>query len=76
MLAGGYSLHLYCDNESARDVGHDAAAKPGEHRYDEFPHQFTAETGAQCRREAVRRRWLFTRDGKHYCPRCRPLFST
>jgi hypothetical protein len=75
MMASGYSLHLYCDNESAGDVVHDAAAKPGEHRYGEFPHQFTAETGGECRRDAKKDGWLFTRDGKHYCPRCRSLFG-
>lgn len=76
MLAGCYSLDLYCDNEDAKTVNHDAKAQRGEHRFNEFPSQYTAETGGECRRDARRAGWLFTRDGRHYCPRCRPLFST
>lgn len=57
-LAGGYTLHLYCDHTS------------DEHSFEEFPHQFYAETGAECRREARQTGWKINRDGTATCPKC------
>lgn len=60
--AGCYSLDLYCRH---------ASAYPDQlHAYDEFPHQFTAEHGSTCRREARKRGWIFHRDGEVTCPKC------
>ncbi len=62
MMAGCYSLDLYCDN---------AGTFPdGIHAFDEFPHQFTHELGSVCRARAKAAGWLFQRDGKTLCPKC------
>lgn len=59
MQAGGYSLHLYCDRKST------------DHRYDEFPHEFFAELGTTCRKEARQLGWVIGTAGKEdICPKC------
>lgn len=57
-FAGGYDLHLYCDHAS------------DEHDLLEFPHEFYAETGAECRREAREKGWKINQDGTATCPKC------
>ena len=57
MVVGGYTLDLYCDNESV------------EHPYDEFPHTFFSELGRTCRQEARKAGWTI-RKNKAYCPLC------
>lgn len=56
--AGCYALDLYCDNPN------------GEHKYGEFPHQYTAELGSECRSKARKAGWVFKRDGTCICPKC------
>ena len=60
--AGCYSLDLYCDN---------AGSFPdGIHAYNEFPHQYTAETGGECRSRARKAGWLVGGRGYAICPKC------
>lgn len=58
MMSCCYALDLYCDNESDK------------HDFQEFPHQFIHEYGSACRTTAKRAGWLFTKDGRHLCPKC------
>jgi hypothetical protein len=58
MIVGCYVLDLYCD-------GCDRNTHTGL----TLPDQFTSETGNACRREAIRRGWVFDED-KAYCPTC------
>lgn len=63
MTAGCYTLHLYCGNYDA--------ARPGDHRYGEFPHQFVNEHGGKCRGAAKRAGWVVNyKTGKAICPKC------
>jgi len=63
-MVGGYHLDLYCD-------GYDAARQPvdGVHELQEFPHTFTGELGAACRRQARRQGWLLS-EKQQLCPKC------
>ena len=54
--AGCYTLDLYCDNPDCDRKGFG-------------PDQYTAETGATCRRNARQRGWLITAD-RQLCPAC------
>lgn len=56
MLAGCYTLDLYCDNPECRN------GRSG-------PDQYTAETGATCRRDARRVGWIIS-DAQQICPAC------
>jgi hypothetical protein len=63
MLAGCYTLDLYCDNPN--------------HvwEYHEFPDQYFHELGSVCRQAARKRGWKFTKDRLtgdpvHICPKC------
>ncbi len=58
MLAGGYTLDLYCDNQEVTD-----------HKYGEFPHQYVHELGSTCRRRARKDGWLI-KPGRQLCPQC------
>jgi hypothetical protein len=61
MWAGCYTLDLYCDAENPA------------HRFGEFPHQYTGETGTGCRARARRAGWtLGSPDGRAQtlCPKC------
>ncbi len=59
MIVGGYSLHLYCSRTNP------------EHGFDEFPHQFTGETGQKCRAKARICGWkLDMRSLTAVCPKC------
>lgn len=59
MIVGGYSLHLYCSRANA------------EHGFNEFPHQFTGETGPECRAEARKIGWkLDMKSHTAVCPKC------
>jgi len=59
MRAGCYTLDLYCDQKSKA------------HGLNEFPHQFVAELGSQCRSAARKAGWKLT-DKKDLCPKCNP----
>lgn len=67
MLAGCYSLHLYCDERKDNLPGRD---DDGVHVWDEFPHQFTDELGSVCRADARRAGWIIRKDGTCVCPKC------
>lgn len=59
MIVGGYTLDLYCNTTNPK------------HEYNEFPHQFYAETGSECRAAARRAGWkLDLKTGKAWCPKC------
>jgi len=64
MIVGSYTLELYCDAPAsdplhARYQGCDGQA------------EYTAETGAACRRQARIAGWKLKRDGTCVCPQCR-----
>jgi hypothetical protein len=60
--AGCYSLDLYCDKQSEAHV------------WNEFPHQYTAETGGECRSTARKAGWLigskWSKGSYAICPKC------
>jgi hypothetical protein len=58
MIAGGYTLDLYCDRKNDR------------HKYDEFPHIYVDEFGSTCRRKAREDGWILKKDGAAICPKC------
>jgi hypothetical protein len=63
MMAGCYTLDLYCD------------AKNDAHGFREFPHQFFDEFGSVCRRRARQAGWRIgdpNRDVPDLCPKCNP----
>lgn len=63
MIAGCYTLHLYCDNYDPCNLG--------KHSFDEFPHEFTHELGSTCRRIAKERGWKVNyTTGSALCPKC------
>jgi hypothetical protein len=60
VIASGYALDLYCDKQEA----------PG-HHYNEFPHQYSDEHRAECRRRAKQDGWKINwRKGTAICPKC------
>ena len=66
---GGYELHLYCDqlkcpilSEKVRDL-----ARVIIRVNDEYAGRNRSECVAQARSDG----WIFHRDGRHSCPRCR-----
>lgn len=63
MIAGGYSLHLYCDLEEVK------------HPYKEFPHEFEGETRTGTARQARAAGWRLRfntreKEGRAICPAC------
>lgn len=69
MIVGGYTLDLYCDNSEIK--AGEVTDRHG-HDFQEFPHQFYAETGEACRRKARKQGWRLDMRGagKAYCPKC------
>lgn len=60
MIASGYSIDLYCDNQESK-----------EHRYDEFPHQYYDEERSVCRTSAKQDGWKVNWiKGTAICPKC------
>lgn len=66
MIAGCYLLHLYCDS----GLDHTWA------EMSKFPHEYTAETGAECRKEAKAAGWKLNPDRTAICPKCVKKLST
>lgn len=66
MIAGSYSLDLYCENYNSRGPWPDQHG----HTFNAFPAQYTHELGSKCRQAARRKGWLLMRDGRAYCPLC------
>ena len=56
--ASGYSLDLYCKWLTA------------DHKFDEFPHQYTGEHGPEVFRRARQRGWIIHKDRTATCPKC------
>lgn len=70
MIAGCYSLDLYCENSD-----HKSRTWPDKHghAWGEFPHQYTDERGSVCRAMARKAGWkLDRRAGTALCPKCNP----
>lgn len=68
MIVGGYELHLYCEHNA---IQHGDVSDALGHRYDEFPHTFYAETGAETRTAARKAGWrLDLNEGHAFCPKC------
>lgn len=61
MMAGCYTLHLYCDNATPGD---------GVHEFREFPHEYSDEMGTVCRAKARKAGWVIKKDGTCLCPKC------
>lgn len=59
---GCYSLDLYCDNYKG---GRDEI-----HGWGNFPVQYTAERGGDCRAQARAAGWRLGRDCSAICPKC------
>lgn len=58
MEVSSYAMDLYCDIDNPQ------------HLYNEFPHSFTGETNAECKKQARKRGWKFKKDGTVVCPKC------
>ena len=71
-IAACYSMDLYCDNLKGPDPLTVAETPDdGVHSFNEFPHQFTGETFAECARQARELGWVFKRDRMTVlCPKC------
>ena len=69
MIAGGYTLDLYCDNAEPRKWG-DALVDRFGHKAGDFPKQYFGELGATCRQQARRVGWLIGKGGRALCPKC------
>lgn len=67
MWAGCYALDLYCDKRKDNAPG---KADDGVHSWDEFPHQYTGESGSECRSRARKAGWIIKNDGTAICPKC------
>lgn len=70
MIAGAYSMHLYCRFAQSGDQ---AIAKPHEYdaRHADEPFEpNNVQTAAQARRVARRKGWRFDKDGDVTCPAC------
>lgn len=68
---GGYTLHLYCDNEQNHCNGYLSPASHVDLR--KFPMEFVAD-GNRCytltRKLARKQGWIFHKDGRITCPIC------
>lgn len=67
MIAGCYSLDLYCEFDKRGDDVHE---------YGEFPHVYTNEFGSKCRRNAKRDGWKLSNKSQAICPKCVALGKT
>lgn len=70
MQIGCYTLDLYCDCTDVQSDTNDSSNASTTHVFREFPHQFTAELGSSCRKQAIRAGWVLHRDGTTTCPKC------
>lgn len=69
MIAGCYSLDLYCENSKPSQ---DWPDKHG-HTWGSFPWQYADELGSVCRARARRAGWIINRKtGVALCPNCNP----
>jgi hypothetical protein len=70
MIAGCYSVDLYCDNADPASEGRRGVCKGP--AYKPNPDAYTGETEGECLRQARRDGWTFTRTRPRfaYCPAC------
>ena len=67
MIVGCYTLDLYCDDPNETHEKIDFMHSAG----GEFPHQYTAAYGSQCRAQARRDGWtLNLQKNTAICPKC------
>ena len=66
MIAGCYTLELYCENYKA---GVNFPDEHG-HKWDEFPWTYSHELGSRCRAKARKAGWKLLLDGTAFCPKC------
>lgn len=69
MIAGCYSLHLYCRNEGLPVYYGDGPVPLGHHRA-MHPDPFLGQTLAECRAQSKKAGWTWQRDGDVTCPLC------
>jgi hypothetical protein len=70
MIVGCYSMHLYCDTGNAKPgYPGDSGNSPHNHARPGFA-EFTGPTEGDCKRQARKQGWRFSRDNKVYCPIC------
>jgi hypothetical protein len=67
VIAGCYTVDLYCENADSGSPGKRGECPTSWHY---FPSQYTGETWGECIRQARRRGWTVTRDRLAYCPDC------
>lgn len=71
MIIGGYTVHLYCDNEKAK---HRLRQLDGAYHMSvagvEFDYEFAGRNEAQCLRQAKNTGWRISRDKIVICPVC------
>ncbi len=73
MIAGCYSLHLYCRNENLPvhygegpvPTGHHHSGRQGGNFED-----FTGQTLSECRAQSKKAGWTWQQDGDVTCPLC------
>jgi len=71
VITGCYDLMLYCDVPDCNRGNYGGGSTPGQHAYGAGHGEFTAETGASCRKQAKKRGWkLNLRTGAAICPLC------
>lgn len=69
MIAGCYSLDLYCDKAKSGEFG--TSSDDAGHAFQEFPHQYTDELGSVCRSKARADGWIINlTEGTAICPKC------
>lgn len=74
MIVGGYTVHLYCDSDIEQPYGTKGHSGPQEGGHGTFtgslPDEYSAETRAQCIKQARAKGWLIGKD-RQLCPTCR-----
>lgn len=68
MIVGGYTLELYCDNESVHPKGW-LDAKSNQKAFGEFTAD-VANSYSKARKAAKKAGWVLRRDGTCVCPYC------
>jgi hypothetical protein len=68
MIAGAYTLDLYCENNQPK---HGGFTDDFGHTFDEFPHTYVAQTRQECITQARKNGWLVNwHKDRALCPKC------
>lgn len=69
MIASGYDMHLYCENDDSQS---DAPGRVyWSHPFEEGVEQFSGETWQQCAKRARRAGWIISPNRMYaFCPLC------